>query len=215
MFSAFLLGLGLPIFVASASIGIYAMLARERLRLLREIRTSADHHSWTFTLKRAYRDPAEFWIQGETFGGVPWKLRSGEPGNKHSSTLRLELTFPTLNGKSDLAVVPRNQGWESSLPVRSLAEAREFPSGLVDFDAAYKVLAAPRRVPGPPLPAALAERFVKWPPNTVAPNPVVAWRDESGFHIEAYLSKMSNWATIKYLLNLGEEICAQLPAPAI
>jgi hypothetical protein len=60
----------------------------------------------------------------------------------------------------------------------------------------------------------LAERFVKWPKNTVAPDPVAAWRDQSGFHVEAHLSKMSNWATIEYLLNLGEDMCAQLPTPA-
>jgi hypothetical protein len=213
--STLLLGLGLPAIVLGISMAVYVFLARERVRLLKEIRTSADNHSCTFSLKRGYRDPAAFRIQGETFSGLPWSLRTGEPGNDPHCTLRLELTFPTLGGESDLVVAPRDAKWESTVPTPSLREAREYPSGLVDFDAAYKVLAASRQVLRPPLTPALAERFVKWPKNTVAPNPVAAWRDRTGFHVEAHLSKMSNWATIEYLLNLGEDICAQLPTPAI
>jgi len=209
--STLLLEIELLAIVIGLAVGIYAALARERLRLLREIRTSANKHAWTFSAGRGYRDPAVFRIHGETFSGLPWNL---ETGNCRSSALRLELTFPTLQGKSDLVVVPRNAKWESSLASPSLPEAREFPSGLVDFDAAYKVLANPGQVSSPPVTPALAERFVKWPKDTVAPNPVTAWRDQSGFHVEAHLPKMSNWATIEYLLTLGEEMCAQLPAAA-
>ena len=209
-----LLEFGLPAIVVGISIGLYVFLARERLRLLEEIRTSARSHSWTFSLNRGYRDPAAFRIQGETFSGLPWDLRTGGSGNDGRCALRLELTFPTLSGKSDLVVMPRDERWEFGLSVRSPAGAREFPSGHVDFDAAYKVLAATRQVSGPPLTPALAERFVKWPKNTVAPDPVAAWRDQSGFHVEAHLSKTSNWATIEYLLDLGEDMCAQLPTPA-
>jgi hypothetical protein len=206
---------GLPAIVVGLSLGLYVFLARERLRLLEEIRTSADNHSWAFSLKQGYRDPALFRIQGETFSGLPWNLRTGESSGNHGRcALRLELTFPTLRGKSDLVVMPRAEKGESAFAAPSLPEAQEFPSGLVDFDAAYKVLAAPRQMSGPPLTPALAERFVKWPKNTVAPDPVAAWRDQSGFHVEAHLSKMSNWATIEYLLDLGEDICAQLPTPA-
>lgn len=215
MFWTCFLEFGLPAIVIGVSTALYVFLARERMRLLREIRTSADSHSWTFSLKRGYRDPAAFGIQGETFGGLPWNLQtSGSSGNEHRGALRLELTFPTLRGKSDLVVAPRDEKWECVVSTPSLPEALEFPSGLIDFDAAYKVLATPRQVSGPPMPLALAERFVRWPKNTVAPNPVAAWRDQWGFHVEAHLSKMSNWATIEYLLNLGEDMCAQLPTPA-
>ena len=212
MFSTFFLEFVPPAIVVGVCIALYVFLARERLQLLREIRTSADNHSWNFSLKRGYRDPAEFRIQGETFSGLPWNLQTDGPNNDGNCSLRLELTFPTLRGKSDLIVVPRDGKWEVAVP--SLPEAQEFPSGLDDFDAAYKVLAAPQQMSHPPLTPALAERFVRWPKNTVTPNPVAAWRDQSGFHVEAHLSKMSNWATIEYLLNLGEDMCAQLPTPA-
>lgn len=206
---------GLPAILIGISIEIYVLMARERVQLLREIRTSADSHSWTFSLKRGYRDPAAFGIQGETFSGLPWNVRTaGSSGNDHPGALRLELTFPTLRGKSDLVVAPRDERWECVVSAPSLPEAHEFPSGLADFDAVYKVLAAPGQASGPPLTPELAQRFVKWPKNTIAPNSVAAWRDQSGFHVEAHLSKMSNWATIEYLLGLGEDMCAQLPAPA-
>jgi hypothetical protein len=213
MSNIWLLEFGLLAIMAGMSMGLYVFLARERLRLLEEIRKSAVDHSWAFSLKRGYRDPAVFRIQGETFSGLPWNLRTGGSGNHGRSALRLELTFPTLSGKSDLVVMPRDGRGESAVSAASLTEAQEFPSGLVDFDAAYKILAAPRQLSGPPLTPALAERFVKWPKNTVAADPVAAWRDQSGFHVEAHLSKMSNWATIEYLLSLGEDMCAQLPTP--
>lgn len=214
MLSPLLLGLGLLVIAAGISAGIYVLMGRERVRLLQEIRKSADDHSWNFSLKRGYRDPAAFRIQGETFSGLPWSLRTGGSDKDPRHALRLELTFPTLQGESDLVVLPRDANWEFGVSTPSVPGAREFPSGLADFDAAYKVLAASRQVSGPPLTPALAERFVKWPKNTVAPNPVLAWRDESGFHVEAHLSRMSNWATIAYLLDLGEDMCAQLPTPA-
>jgi hypothetical protein len=170
---------------------------------------------WTFSLQRGYRDPAAFRIHGETFSGLPWNLRTGEPsGNHDACAFRIELTFPTLSGDSDLVVAPRDGQSDCEVSTPSLPEAREFPSGLADFDAAYKVLAAPRQVSSPPVTPALAQRFVKWPENAVAPNPMAAWRDQSGFHVEAHLSKMSNWATIEYLLSLGEDISAHLPTPA-
>ncbi len=210
-----LLEFGFPAIVAGISFALYIFLARERVRLLREIRTSAVNHSCAFSLQRGYRDPAVFRIQGETFSGMPWNLQTGRSGNDGRCAQRLELTFPTLSGKSDLVVMPRDERGECAFSTPSMPEAREFPIGLVDFDAAYKVLAAPGQMSHPPLTPALAERLVKWPKNTVAPNPVAAWRDQGGFHLEAHLSKMSNWATIEYLLILGEDICAQLPAPAV
>ena len=210
--SSLLLEIELLAMVIGLSVGLYAYMAQERLRLLQEIRTSATSHLWTFSVSRGYRDPAVFRIHGETFSGLPWNL---ETGSGPRSAIRLELTFPTMRGKSDLAVVPRNDKWESSLAAPSLPEAREFPSGLADFDAAYKVLANPWQVSNPPVTPELAERLVKWPRNTVTPKPVAAWRDQAGFHVEAHLSRMSNWATIEYLLTLGEDMCAQLPAPGL
>lgn len=215
MFWALLLEYGVPAVAIAGSVALYLFLARERVQLLREIRASADRHEWTFSLGRGYRDPAAFRIQGETFSGLPWNLRTdGSSGYHHRCSLRMELTFPTLRGKSDLVVAPRDERWEAVISTPSLPEAREFPSGLADFDAEYKVLAAPRQVAGPPVSPVLAQRIVKWPKNAVAPNPVAAWRDQSGFHVEAHLSRMSNWATIEYLLSLGEDMCAQLPTPA-
>jgi hypothetical protein len=206
--SRLLLEIELLSIVIGLSAGLYAFLARERLRALHEIGASAERHSWSFSVIRGFRDPAVFRIHGETFSGLPWNL---ETGSGRGCAIRLELTFPTMRGKSDVVVAPRRAQWESvTLP----SEAREFPSGLVDFDSAYKVIAVPWQVSSPPVTPALAERFVKWPKNTIAPNPVAAWRDQSGFHLEAHLSTMSNWATIEYLVNLGEDMCAQLPAAA-
>lgn len=215
MFWALFLGIGIPAIAIGLAVGLYVFLARERVLLLREIRTSADNHSWTFSLKRGYRDPAAFRIHGETFSGLPWNLRTGElSGKQHRCALRLELTFPTMAGDADLVLAPRDERRTSLVSTPRLPEAREFPTGLAEFDSAYKVLAAPGQVSGPVTPA-LAQRFVTWPKNAVPPDPVAAWRDQSGFHVEAHLPKMSNWATIEYLLGLGEDMCAQLPTPAL
>ena len=203
-----LVGIELFGVVIVISIGLFVTLARKRLRSLQEIRASVENLSGVFSAEHGDRDTAAFGLEGKTLKGVPWTLRTGGPGE--DSGCRLELTFPTLCGDSDLVVVPRDQTWESAVPTHSMLDAREFPSGLADFDAAYKVLVPPRQMSIPPLNPALAERFVKWPGDTAAPNPVAAWRDESGFHVEAHLSRMS-WASVEHLLNLGEDMCERLP----
>jgi hypothetical protein len=200
--------------VVVLSIGLFVFLARQRLRSLQEIQSSADNHSATFSVEQECCDRATFDLKGKTLNGVPWKLSTGTPGDHSGCALRLDLTFPTLGGDSDLVVVPRDERWESVLTIPTLLDAIEFPSGAADFDASYKVLVAPRQLPTQPLNPALAKRFVKWPKNAVAPNPMAAWRDQSGFHVEAHLSKM-NWATVEHLLILGEGISERLPAASV
>lgn len=199
----FTLALGLPLLMC-------ALLVRERRRLLGEIRTSAGEHSWNFSAKRTYRDPAEFAIRGETFSGLPWSVRS-QPSRERHRKLRLELTFPTLGGECDLAILPR----ESALNHLCTATTRELATGLPDFDAVFKLLVLSPQISASPLNPALAARFLKWPRNTVTPRSVAAWRDESGCHLEAHLPNSANWATIEYLVALGEDFCATLPAPAL
>jgi len=203
----FALALGLPVVMC-------AVLVRERRRVLGEIRTSAGEHSWSFSVKRAFRDPAEFAIRGETFGGLPWHLRTSQTRHDQDCKLRLELTFPTLGGECNLAVVPRDPKLNSAMAHRGLEELREAATGVPDFDAAFKILVLSRQTSASPLQAAIAARFLSWPRNTVTPRSVAAWRDDSGCHLEAQLPAMANWATIEYLVALGEDFCATLPAPS-
>ncbi len=109
-----------------------------------------------------------------------------------------------------MAVLPRDR--DSRKAAFCPSHAQEFPSGLPDFDKVYEVLSASPQS-APPLNEALARRFVSWPGDTVAPQSVLAWRDPAGCHMRVLLPKMPNWATIEYLLMLGEDFSALLPAP--
>ena len=104
-------------------------------------------------------------------------------------------------------------GGTATSAVGFFRDARELPSGLPAFDAAYQVLAFPQRVRQSPIDAALAERVLRWPADAVAAHSVLAWRDPFGFHFQARLPGAPNWASITYFLDLAEGLCARLPAP--
>jgi hypothetical protein len=71
--------------------------------------------------------------------------------------------------------------------IELLQAGREFPSGLSAFDAAYQVLVLPQRIAQSPVDAALAERILHWPEDTVTPHSLLVWRDPSGLHFQARL----------------------------
>ena len=203
----FVIALGLPV-------GIFVLLVRHRRQVLGEIRTLAGEHSWSFSVKRACRDPFEFAIHGETFSGLPWSLQSSQAAHDRACKLRLELTFPTFAGECDLAVVPRDPQVDSAMTHARPGQLGETASGLPAFDAMFRVFSMSRQSSGLPLQPEIAARFLSWPRNTVAPHAFAAWRDDSGCHLQAHLPAMANWATIEYFVVLGEDFCATLPAPS-
>ena len=200
----------------TAQIVLHLFMTLERRRLLREIQRSVDQHMCRFSAQHRHGDPAVFRIDGETFSQLPWSLQShGAVGKGPGWSYLMELTFSSLGGMLDMAVVPRDHKSVSGKTDICPSQAREFPSGLPDFDTVYEVLAAAPQVSGPPLGPGLAKRFVKWPGDTIAPQSVLAWRDPAGCHLRVHLPKMPNWSTIEYLLMLGEDFCASLPTPVL
>jgi hypothetical protein len=168
-----------------------------------------------------------------------WILTSeNTSGYDRGWSVRLGLRIPALGGEVDFAVLPRDSdGCDSALAgcalppgvenrVAALSgavagaigffrDAREFPSGLPAFDAAYQALALPRHISQPPVDPALAGRILSWPTDAIAPHSVLAWRDPFGFHIHARLPATPNQATITYFVALAEDFCARIPAPSI
>jgi hypothetical protein len=213
-----------PRFIAAGAVAamvglqvvVYRLMTRQQRRLLREIQRSVDRHMCRFSAQHRLGDPAAFRIDGETFSQLPWSLQSGEAVGKGPGWgYLLDLTFSSLGGALDLAVLPRNRGdFFGKADLRPPA-AREFPSGQPDFDTAYEVLATAAPVSAPPLNPAVAKRFVAWPEQTIAPQSVLAWRDPAGCHLRVHLAKMPNWATIEYLLLVGEDFCSCLPSPGL
>jgi hypothetical protein len=216
--------------------GLYALLTRGQRRSSREIRAGAAGCGWRYRVRHWQGNPTAFRIDGRTRGGLAWILTSGNAGSYDRGwSVRLALRVPALGGEVDLAVLPREAGsgaplgtgmppgMESRLAAFSgamasaavfLREARELPSGLAAFDAAYQVLALPQQFRQPPLNAALADRMLHWPPDALAPHSVVAWRDPFGFQFQARLPGPPNWSTVAYFLALAEDFCARLPGPA-
>jgi hypothetical protein len=199
----------------TAQIVFYVYSTRERRRLLREIQLSVDKHMCRFSTTEQRGDPTAFRIDGETFSQLPWSVSSHSAVGKGPGwSYLMELTFSSLGGMLDMAVLPRDRDAISGKTAFCPSQAREFPSGLPDFDNRYEVLSANPQS-APPLSPALARRFVSWPGNAVAPQSVLAWRDPAGCHVRLHLPKMANWATIEYLLLLGEDFCARLPTPVL
>jgi hypothetical protein len=200
----------------TAQIIFHLFMTRERRRLLREIQRSVHHHMCRFSAEHKHGDPAVFRIDGETFSQLPWSLQShGAVGKGPGWSYLMELTFSSLGGMLDMAVLPRDRKSVAGKTDLCPSQAREFPSGLPDFDALYEVLAATTQLSAPHLGPDLAKRFVKWPGGTVVPQSVQAWRDPAGCHLRVHLPKMPNWSTIEYMLVLGEDFCASLPTPVL
>jgi hypothetical protein len=200
----------------TAQIILHLFMTRERRRMLREIQRSVDQHMCRFSAQQRHGDPAKFRIDGETFSQLPWNLQShGAVGKGPGWSYLMELTFSSLGGMLDMAVLPRDRQSVSGKTNLCPSHAREIPSGLPDFDTVYEVLAATTQVSVAPLSAGLAKRFLNWPGGTIAPQSVLAWRDPAGCHIRVQLPKMPNWSTIEYMLTLGEDFCASLPTPVL
>jgi len=211
-----ILAVGVFAVALTAQIILHLFMTRERRRLLREIQRSVDKNMCRFSAQHKHGDPAVFRIDGETFSQLPWSLQShGAVGKGPGWSYLMELTFSSLGGMLDMAILPRDRKAVSSKTDICPSQAREFPSGLADFDTVYEVLAATPRLSTSPLSPGLAKKFVKWPGDTVAPQSVLAWRDPAGCHLRVHLPKMPNWSTIEYLLMLGEDFCASLPTPVL
>jgi hypothetical protein len=228
---------GLFAFVLGLAFGLYALLTRGQRRTMREIRAGASERGWRYRLRRWESNPTAFRIDGRTRAGLSWILTSGNTrGYDRGWVVGLNLRFPTLGGDADLAVRPRDDKGKGAAPLGpgmppglesrvaawsgTLAsiiglyrDAQEVPSGLPAFDAAYQVLVLPRQFRRPPLDPGLAERFLHWPPDAIAPHSVRAWRDPFGFKLQARLPATPNWATVSYFLTLAEDFCSRLPAP--
>ena len=219
--------------------GLYALLTRGRRRSMREIRCAAREHGWKYQLRHWQGNPTAFRIDGQTQGGLPWTIKSSSTSSyQRGWSATLALRFPTLGGEMDFAILPREAGFSSSKPgagdisaavqtrvanfsgvaadaVAFLREAREVPSAVAAFDATYQVLVLPERIQHAPVGPALAKRILDWPGEAIHPHSVLAWRDPFGLVFEARLPAPANWATVSYLLTLGEELCEPLPAPEV
>jgi hypothetical protein len=147
----------------------------------------------------------------------------------------LSLTFPEVGGEPDLAVMPRSsdgrdlgamaKGVSSEIQARVAAlsgiaasalglmrDGKEMPSGMAAFDAAYHVVALPGAFGNAPIGTGLAGRILKWPADAVAAHSILAWRDPFGLHVQVRLPGAANWATICYVVEIGEELCGRVPA---
>jgi len=219
--------------------GLYALLTRGQRRTMREIRATACERGWRYRIRRWQGNPTAFRIDGQTPSGLNWIVTSGNTsGYDRGWSVQLGLRIPALGGEVDFAVLPRDSDGRDSALARSavppgvesrvaalsgaaasaigfLRDAREFPSGLPAFDAAYQVLALPRRISKPPVDPALAGRILSWPADAIAPHSVLAWRDPFGFHIHARLPATPNQATVTYFVALAQDFCARIPAPAM
>jgi hypothetical protein len=230
---------GLFVFLFGLFFGLYALLTKGRRRTMRAIRAGASARGWRYRLRHWQGDPTAFRIDGQTENGLTWILNSvGASGYDRGWCVRLGLRFPILAGETDLTVMPRDPAGHCSprledtvasgvqARVAAFSEAaagaigffqfaREFPSGLPAFDAAYQVLALPRQIRQSPLDPALAERILHWPADAIAPHSVLAWRDPFGLCLQARLPATPNWATVCYFLVLAEDFCVRLPAPEV
>lgn len=217
--------------------GLYALLTKTRRRVMREIRAGAAARGWRYRLRRWQGDPTAFRIDGQTQNGLPWILKStGTRGYDRGWSVRLALQFPTLAGKADVSIFPRDTGnggpaqaGAAALSAGAVAKfsevaaetigllqaGREFPSGLPAFDQTYQVLGLPQRFAAAPVDAAVAQHMLHWPVGAICPHSLLMWRDPTALHFQARLPAPPNWATVSYFLVLAEELCRRLPAPDV
>ncbi len=240
-YQTFLIGGGALVLFPAFFFGLMAFLTRDQRRLKREIRQGASKQGWRYRRRHWEGRSIDFHLEGRTPSGRSWIINSGSFNlqNRNRVYHPVEtVTFhvPELGGEVDLAVLPRGDGMDSTqaqdLPGGMLAgvgafsanaasaleffrDARESPSGLGPFDAAFRVLVK-RAGPGKPLiDQALAECFLQWPAEVAAPHSVLVWRDPSGLHLQARLPSQPAWRHVAHLQALGEDLCAVLPAPIV
>ncbi len=102
-----MLAVGVFAVALAAQIILHIFMTRGRRRLLREIQRSVDHHMCRFSAQQKLGDPAAFRIDGETFSQLPWSLQShGAVGKGPGWSYLMELTFSSLGGMLDMAVLP-------------------------------------------------------------------------------------------------------------
>lgn len=218
--------LGLPL-------AIYAALTKKRRAAMREIREKSLARGWKFRFRHWTGNPTAFNIEGRTRTGLALLMKSGaSSGYEAGWNATLSLRFPELAGEPDVAVLPRSAAGRDFAPrgiapemqarveafsglgasaIRLLEQGKETPSGVAAFDAAYRVLRL--GVSWQPLvDAKLAERIIAWPTEAYALHAMLAWRDPFGFHMQARLPAPPNWATICYVVELADDLCARLPA---
>lgn len=218
--------LGLPL-------ALYALMTRKRRAAMREIRANADARNWKFRFRHWTGNPTAFRIDGRGRDGATFVMKSGTShGYETGWSATLSLRFTELAGEPDVAVLPRSAAGRDFAPrgvppklkarveaysglaasaIRLLEEGKETPSGLATFDAAYRVLRL--GVSWQPLVnAKLAERIMAWPTEAYGLHALLAWRDPFGFHMQARLPAPPNWATIYYVVELADDLCARLPA---
>jgi hypothetical protein len=216
---------------------LYLLLTRRQRQTTREIRKSAAVLGWRYRLRRWQGNPTAFRIDGQTRGGLAWILTSGNGGRYDRGwAVVMALRFPALGGEPDFAVMPRDReghglprgqdipaGIESPIAgfsgaaasdIAFLREAREHPSGLAAFDAAYQVLALPQIVQ-PPVDAEFAAHILQWPADAIAPHSVLAWRDPFALHLQLRLPGPPNWSTVAYAAKLGDDLTARVPPPVM
>lgn len=212
--------------------GLYRLLTRRQRRISQEIRDHALQNDWQYHKRRWQGNPVTFRIDGHTSSGVPWVLKSsGAAESAKGWTMELTVRYPTLAGDTDITITPREAGqthaamaasvsaasWLSSLSetlagaVRFIGTSQEAPSGLGAFDSEYQVLLSPDFSRKPLVDSALAQKWLNWPAEAVHPKALLGWRDPYGFVLEARLPRPPNFATVAYLLDLGNEFARRLP----
>ena len=217
-------------------IGLHLLFTRGRRRTMREIRQNAEARGWRYKLRRWQGNPTAFLIEGTTHTGLNWVMKSGVTrGYDKGWTNVLGLRIPIQGGEVDFAILPRDASKTSSAATTAITpavearvakfsgalasgldffrHAQELPSGVAEFDAAYRILALPTQFANSPVDSSLAGRILHWPADSVAPHSVLAWRDAFGFCMDARLPGPANWNTISYLASLAEDLSARLPAP--
>lgn len=239
LFSPFMIVVSAFVLFLGMFSGLYAWLTKTRRRTMREIRTGAAARGWRYRLRRWQGDPTAFRIDGQTDNGLTWILKSiGTSGYDRGWCVRLGLQFPTLAGRADLSILPRDAARRGSTQIESdilpaladrvakfsqvaaetnglLQAGREFPSGLPAFDRAYQTLVLPERLAQSPVDAALADRILHWPEDTITPHSLLVWRDPAGLHFQARLPAPPTWTTVCYFLTLAGDLCLRLPAPDV
>jgi hypothetical protein len=226
--------------VLGIPLGLYATLTSARRRAVREIREGCSREGWSFHRSHLGGNPTEFRIDGRTHSAVPWSMVCRGTGNYNRGwTTRMALRFPTLAGRTDLAILPREEAGRDIASValqlspaaitpqaiakiekfsatvagalEFLKDAVESPSGLDAFDRAYQVLAQKDRTHSLLVDAMLAKRMLDWPADAIAPHSWIAWRDPFGLHVEVRLPGPPNWVTLAHFHELAEALVACVP----
>jgi hypothetical protein len=108
------------VFVLGLPIGLYALLTGGRRRSMREIRLRANEQGWKFRMRRWAGDPTAFQIDGSTHNGLDWVLKTIGAGTETYSpgwNAELHVLFPSLAGKEDFAILPRDANDRSGGPL--------------------------------------------------------------------------------------------------